>query len=85
MINFEETELRLGLPGASATDHGELTLKGTGGKRGFSETASVDLKLNLSSNNDSASVSPATENPKEKTTTVEPPPRASDPAKPPAK
>ncbi|KOM55088.1 hypothetical protein LR48_Vigan10g098000 [Vigna angularis] len=85
MINFEETELRLGLPGASATDHGELTLKGSGGKRGFSETASVDLKLNLSSNNDSASVSPATENPKEKTTTVEPPPRANDPAKPPAK
>ncbi|QCE07426.1 auxin-responsive protein IAA16-like [Vigna unguiculata] len=85
MINFEETELRLGLPGASATDHGELTLKGSGGKRGFSETASVDLKLNLSSNNDSASVSPAAENPKEKTTTVEPPPRANDPAKPPAK
>ncbi|WVY97714.1 hypothetical protein V8G54_029865 [Vigna mungo] len=85
MINFEETELRLGLPGASATDHGELTLKGSGGKRGFSETASVDLKLNLSSNNDSASVSPATENPKEKTTTVETPPRANDPAKPPAK
>jgi len=84
MINFEETELRLGLPGASATDHGESTLKGSGGKRGFSETASVDLKLNLSSNSDST-VSPASENPKEKTTTVEPPPRANDPAKPPAK
>ncbi|KAJ6306569.1 hypothetical protein OIU76_001536, partial [Salix suchowensis] len=35
-MGFEETELRLGLPG-----------NGGGGKRGFSET--VDLKLNLSS------------------------------------
>ncbi|CAJ1976237.1 unnamed protein product [Sphenostylis stenocarpa] len=85
MINFEETELRLGLPGGSASDHGELTLKGSGGKRVFSETASVDLKLNLSSNNDSASVSTTTEKSKEKTTTVEPTARANDPAKPPAK
>ncbi|KAK7391884.1 hypothetical protein VNO78_20307 [Psophocarpus tetragonolobus] len=94
MINFEETELRLGLPGGSAIDHGhgELTLKGTGAKRGFSETASVDLKLNLSSTNDSASasasasasVSPSSLS-SDNTTTVAPPPPATDPAKPPAK
>ncbi|RDX71959.1 Auxin-induced protein AUX28 [Mucuna pruriens] len=87
MINFEETELRLGLPGGSANDHGELTLKPSGGKRGFSETASVDLKLNLSSNNElgSASLSPSSEKPKEKTTAAAPPPRPNDPTKPPAK
>ncbi|XP_061346509.1 auxin-responsive protein IAA16-like [Gastrolobium bilobum] len=87
MINFEETELRLGLPG-------ESQLKSSGGKRGFSETDTVDLKLNLSSNNDlgSASVSPssvAADKVKEKTsaatTTADPPPRSNDPAKPPAK
>ncbi|OMO96339.1 AUX/IAA protein [Corchorus olitorius] len=43
MINFEETELRLGLPGGKGND-GESTKNN--GKRGFSET--VDLKLNLS-------------------------------------
>ncbi|XP_027367408.1 auxin-responsive protein IAA14-like [Abrus precatorius] len=89
MINFEETELRLGLPGASANDHAELTLKSGAAKRGFSETASVDLQLNLSSNNDlpSSSVSPSTiptEKPKEKTTAASPP-RVNDPTKPPAK
>jgi auxin-responsive protein IAA len=55
MINFEETELRLGLPGAS--DHGEVPVKNSCGKRGFSETANMDLKLNLSSTNDSVSSS----------------------------
>ncbi|MED6114907.1 Iaa16p [Stylosanthes scabra] len=53
MINFEETELRLGLPGGS--NDGELSLRNTctttaTGKRGFSETTAatnVDLKLNL--------------------------------------
>jgi len=87
MINFEETELRLGLPGGSASDHNEsTTVKGSGGKRGFSETASVDLKLNLSSSDDSASDSPSSAS-TEKTTTAAPPPpsRANDPAKPPAK
>lgn len=98
MINFEETELRLGLPGGSANDiHGESSpLKSSGGKRGFSETANVDLKLNLSSStgNDlaSSSVSPATvataQKGKEKTTATvaaTAPPPANDPAKPPAK
>ncbi|KAK7277824.1 hypothetical protein RJT34_22841 [Clitoria ternatea] len=95
MINFEETELRLGLPGGSANDHGEsTTLKIISGKRGFSETASVDLKLNLSSNNDlpssaSVSVSPSslpTEKAKDKTTTATTAsPPVNDPAKPPAK
>lgn len=45
MINFEATELRLGLPGGN---HGGGEMAGkNNGKRGFSET--VDLKLNLSS------------------------------------
>ncbi|KAJ6405703.1 hypothetical protein OIU84_013629, partial [Salix udensis] len=41
-MGFEETELRLGLPGNSGGGEGEMARK-----RGFSET--VDLKLNLSS------------------------------------
>ncbi|KAF8091885.1 hypothetical protein N665_0433s0050 [Sinapis alba] len=44
MINFEATELRLGLPGEN---HGGAMPVKNNGKRGFSET--VDLKLNLSS------------------------------------
>ncbi|KAJ4892879.1 Auxin-responsive protein IAA16 [Raphanus sativus] len=44
MINFEATELRLGLPGGN--HGGDMAMKNNG-KRGFSET--VDLKLNLSS------------------------------------
>ncbi|CAH8259332.1 unnamed protein product [Arabidopsis lyrata] len=44
MINFEATELRLGLPGGN---HGGEMVGKYNGKRGFSET--VDLKLNLSS------------------------------------
>lgn len=49
MIHFEETELRLGLPGGCNESDGDLVGKSivSNGKRGFSET--VDLKLNLSS------------------------------------
>lgn len=52
-IHFEETELRLGLPGGctSSTNHdGDYTAKNNNGKRGFAdtETDGVDLKLNLS-------------------------------------
>nr|ACU19136.1 unknown [Glycine max] len=76
MINFEETELRLGLPLS-----GNETLKTTcsTGKRVFSDTA-VDLKLNLSSTSNSAS----SDLTKEKNITAAAPP-ANDPAKPPAK
>nr|AFK43673.1 unknown [Lotus japonicus] len=85
MINFEETELRLGIPGA-----GESGIKiggGSGGKRGFLETdANVDLKLNLSSDLGSASSSVSSTLPpnkgKEKTAATT---QANDPAKPPAK
>ncbi|XP_059438606.1 auxin-responsive protein IAA16 [Corylus avellana] len=77
MINFEETELRLGLPGGSAGNDGELAAK-NGGKRGFSET--VDLKLNLSSK-ESAGKNEVDEKMKNKS--VVPP--SNDPAKPPAK
>ncbi|KAI3912942.1 hypothetical protein MKW98_019295 [Papaver atlanticum] len=49
LINFEETELRLGLPGGSTSGNGNNSEvengKNSSGKRGFSET--VDLKLNL--------------------------------------
>ncbi|XP_021892366.1 auxin-responsive protein IAA16 [Carica papaya] len=75
LINFEETELRLGLPGGNGSE-GE-TVKNNG-KRGFSET--VDLKLNLSmkdsSNKDEAEKS------KQKNVA---PARPNDSAKPPAK
>ncbi|KAI4301927.1 hypothetical protein L6164_035161 [Bauhinia variegata] len=82
MINFDETELRLGLPGAESDSGIKI------GKRVFSETtstAAVDLKLNLSSNNELPSGShpaaPPQQKPKDSTTA----PRANDPAKPPAK
>ncbi|CAL0300025.1 unnamed protein product [Lupinus luteus] len=87
MINFEETELRLGLPGDSAALKSTCN---TTGKRGFSETnTAMDLKLNLSSstttNNDDSSV--AVEKVKENITTyaATTASRANDPAKPPAK
>ncbi|KAE8728492.1 Auxin-induced protein AUX28 [Hibiscus syriacus] len=73
-INFEETELRLGLPGGKGND-GE-TIK-YNGKRGFSET--VDLKLNLSAK-EAESEEP--EKMKEKSSIA---PRSTDPAKPPEK
>ncbi|KAF5740516.1 putative Auxin-responsive protein IAA16 [Tripterygium wilfordii] len=74
VINFEDTELRLGLPGGingNHVDSSEATKNGNGfGKRGFSET--VDLKLNLSSSAQS----------KDKHVV---PARSNDLAKPPAK
>ena len=48
LINFEQTELRLGLPGGDGGG-GKSSLAG---KRGFMET--VDLKLNLASSMASA-------------------------------
>ncbi|OIV90802.1 hypothetical protein TanjilG_15535 [Lupinus angustifolius] len=88
MINFEETELRLGLPGESAVLKNTCN---TTGKRGFSETnTAMDLKLNLSSSssttkNDDSSL--AVEKAKENITTyaATTASRANDPAKPPAK
>ncbi|GFP86084.1 auxin-responsive protein iaa7 [Phtheirospermum japonicum] len=76
-LNFKETELCLGLPGGNAAE-GDPMMKTTG-KRGFSET--VDLKLNLQSNDsdlkESSNGSTSLDKP-------EPPPK--DPAtKPPAK
>ncbi|XP_021742259.1 auxin-responsive protein IAA16-like [Chenopodium quinoa] len=54
-INFEETELRLGLglglPGGSCEQLADQLAKNNNGKRGFCETevdSNVDLKLNLS-------------------------------------
>ncbi|EXB93235.1 Auxin-responsive protein IAA16 [Morus notabilis] len=92
LINFEETELRLGLPGgkgggnsststttttAAATEGGIEATKNNG-KRGFPET--VDLKLNLSSK-DSGSLDQVDK--KEiKTSPVSP---STDSVKPPAK
>lgn len=76
MINFEETELRLGLPGGGGNDAEAVK---NSGKRGFSET--VDLKLNLSSKDSGKNVE--AEKMKEKTSVVTP--RSNDPAKPPSK
>ncbi|KAE8677034.1 Auxin-induced protein AUX28 [Hibiscus syriacus] len=73
-INFEETELRLGLPGGKGND-GETTENN--GKRRFSET--VNLKLNLSTKKAEADESEKME---EKSSIA---PRSTDPAKPPAK
>lgn len=64
LINFEETELRLGLPGGNnkngSKDQEALKINNNG-KRGFCETSTtgvVDLKLNLSSKDkDSAAAS----------------------------
>lgn len=80
-INFEETELRLGLPGAGGGNDAGDAVKNSS-KRGFSET--VDLKLNLSSKESSSSAkNEVLEKMKEKTSL----PRSTtttDPAKPPA-
>lgn len=79
-LNFEETELRLGLPGGN--EIGEVAGK-SGGKRGFSET--VDLKLNLlskESGGSDESTTTAEKKMKEKSVVSR---SGADPAKPPAK
>lgn len=75
-IDFEETELRLGLPiakGAAKPDSEAAKNFNIYGKRGFMET--VDLKLNLSSKESTDDKSEKTMNDK----------KAADLAKPPAK
>ncbi|KAK8506187.1 hypothetical protein V6N12_074237 [Hibiscus sabdariffa] len=72
-MGFEETELRLGLPGGGEGG-GEAVRK-----RGFSET--VDLKLNLSSKQGGSGEEKVTGLTKEKNLLLS----ATDPAKPPAK
>lgn len=74
-MGFEETELRLGLPGNGGGAEGEMARK-----RGFSET--VDLKLKLSSKESGADPN------HEKTSSLQRDQKnllATDPAKPPAK
>ncbi|XP_062203267.1 auxin-responsive protein IAA30-like [Phragmites australis] len=44
-LGFEETELRLGLPGGGGSGGGEGEARSSSGKRGFAET--IDLKLKL--------------------------------------
>jgi auxin-responsive protein IAA len=70
-MGFEETELRLGLPGNGGGAEGEMVRK-----RGFSET--VDLKLNLSSKE--GGIDPNHEKTQREKNLL-----ATDPAKPPAK
>lgn len=74
-LNYEETELRLGLPGGNGNvENGESMKNCTnnhGNKRGFSET--VDLKLNLASKDSQAD---------EKSVVAS---SSSNPSKPPAK
>ncbi|KAK7337911.1 hypothetical protein VNO77_18502 [Canavalia gladiata] len=94
MINFEETELRLGLPlsGNEAESAPKSSCSAAfSGKRGFLETSSgsVDLKLNLSSTPDNVLASPSSDMAKHNNTAtaaVSPSPApTNDPAKPPAK
>lgn len=66
-MGFEETELRLGI-GIGEADHQGQVVK----KRGFSETETIDLKLNLS-------------NSSSKENELLPADHVTDPAKPPAK
>ena len=78
MINFEETELRLGLPGGAGNGNDVDGAKSSG-KRGFSET--VDLKLNLSTKETGKGGDQEKVAMKEKAVA----PRPNDPAKPPSK
>ncbi|KAG5245001.1 auxin-responsive protein [Salix suchowensis] len=78
MINFEETELRLGLPGGAGNGNDVDGAK-SNGKRGFSET--VDLKLNLSTKETGKGGDQEKVAMKEKAVA----PRPNDPAKPPSK
>lgn len=71
-FDFDETELRLGLPGGGEKTK-NTTTAGINGKRGFSET--VDLKLNLSSKNMGINSNEKSKNS----------PTTNDPAKPPPK
>uniref|UniRef100_A0A5B7AH67 Auxin-responsive protein n=1 Tax=Davidia involucrata TaxID=16924 RepID=A0A5B7AH67_DAVIN len=88
-LNFEETELRLGLPGGGGSsevvvDIISSTTNGNG-KRGFSET-SVDLKLNLSSKKKMAGMDPNEKMIKNSTKdNYNLLPSSNDPPKPPAK
>ncbi|GMH10479.1 hypothetical protein Nepgr_012320 [Nepenthes gracilis] len=83
-IDFEETELRLGLPGGGGNE-GEVAKNNV--KRGFSETETVDLKLNLSTAAAAAAAKDSRidlgdrKKMKEKVS----PPCSPDPAKPPSK
>lgn len=53
MMNFEETELRLGLGFSGDTKaKNNISTTNANGKRGFAETHDVDLKLNLVSSTD---------------------------------
>ncbi|KAL3517637.1 hypothetical protein ACH5RR_020226 [Cinchona calisaya] len=47
-MEFEETELRLGLPGGVVKEDQDMTAKNVNGKRNFNQSH-VDLKLNLAS------------------------------------
>ncbi|KAE7997718.1 hypothetical protein FH972_002325 [Carpinus fangiana] len=78
-MGFEETELRLGLPGNGATTTTHEAAE-VARKRGFSETetSAVDLKLNLSSKEEKPNTN--LQNKNNLLTAA-----AADPAKPPAK
>ncbi|KAL3828733.1 hypothetical protein ACJIZ3_017535 [Penstemon smallii] len=87
-LNFKETELCLGLPGGGGGGGGggnNDQCNKTNGKRGFSET--VDLELNLQSNDQSAAASALENLSKEKSVTslIINNPAPKDPVKPPAK
>ncbi|GAB4841672.1 Auxin-responsive protein iaa16 [Ancistrocladus abbreviatus] len=76
---LEETELRLGLPGGRAGEGDVVVVVKSGGKRGFSETA-VDLKLNLSSTEETSSMDKV-----KNTNNINIAKKNAEPTKPPAK
>ncbi|KAL2463733.1 Auxin-responsive protein IAA7 [Forsythia ovata] len=77
-LNLKETELCLGLPGGGACGSEGDSIK-INGKRGFSET--VDLKLNLQSNESSLDLKETMKNSSNENTVLP----SKDPIKPPAK
>lgn len=76
-LDFEETELRLGLPGGEAEAASAAAAKSSGGKRGFSQTVGLKLDLSLEDLGKGGS---------EKMKEIgHLPPRSNDSAKPPSK
>ncbi|GAB2211447.1 hypothetical protein Droror1_Dr00024760 [Drosera rotundifolia] len=83
-IEFEETELRLGLPGGGGGNEGEVGKSGVG-KRGFEETESgVDLKLNLAMVSETAAGKSGNDRKMKEKNEKEKKVSGADPARPPA-
>jgi auxin-responsive protein IAA len=82
-LNYKETELCLGLPGAVGVKNEVETPNKAPGKRGFAET--VDLKLNLQAKEGVMDLNENIKNIASKDKNHLPADTIKDPAKPPAK